>query len=263
MPPQVLESLKPEWVVPLVAVLVHSTNTKETGSLFEVGGGHIAKLRWQRSEGALMNPTVSFTPSSVLEKWDKITDFSSNSQFPTGPMDGIELLKRAAKIPPSNKQEQLDFSGRVALVTGGGAGLGKGYCLLFASLGAKVVVNDLADPEPVVKEIERLGGVAIGVRASVIDGEKIVKACIDRFGRIDIVINNAGILRDKAFTNMTEELWNLIMEVHLRATYKVTKAAWPYMLQQKYGRIINTTSTSGIYGNFGQSNYATAVSNPR
>lgn len=87
-----------------------------------------------------------------------------------------------------------------------------------------------------------------------------MKAAIDAYGRIDIVINNAGILRDKAFTNMDDKLWDQVIAVHLRGTYKVTKAAWPYFLKQKYGRIVNTTSTSGIYGNFGQANYAAAVS---
>lgn len=137
--------------------------------------------------------------------------------------------------------------------------LGRSYCLLFAKLGASVVVNDLADPEPVVQEIKKLGGKAIGNKASAEDGDAVVKSAIDAFGRIDIIVNNAGILRDKAFTNMDDNLWNAVMNVHLRGTYKVTKAAWPYMLKQKYGRIVNTTSTSGIYGNFGQANYSAAV----
>jgi multifunctional beta-oxidation protein len=116
------------------------------------------------------------------------------------------------------------------------------------------------DPETVVQEIQRLGGKAVGVKASAEDGDAVVKAAIDAYGRIDIVINNAGILRDKAFTNMDDKMWDQVMNVHLRGTYKVTKAAWPYFLKQKYGRVVNTTSTSGIYGNFGQSNYAAAVS---
>jgi multifunctional beta-oxidation protein len=129
---------------------------------------------------------------------------------------------------------------------------------LFAKLGASVVVNDLVDPEPVVQEIKKAGGTAVGNKASAEDGDAVVKSAIDAFGRIDIVINNAGILRDKAFTNMDDNLWNPVMNVHLRGTYKVTKAAWPYFLKQKYGRVVNTTSTSGIYGNFGQANYAAA-----
>ena len=92
------------------------------------------------------------------------------------------------------------------------------------------------------------------------DGDAIVKTAIDKYGRVDILINNAGILRDKAFANMTDEQWDIILDVHLKGTYKCSKAAYPYMVKQKYGRIVNTTSTSGIYGNFGQANYAAAVS---
>ena len=138
--------------------------------------------------------------------------------------------------------------------------LGRAYALAFAKLGASVVVNDLVNPDTTVQEIQKLGGKAVANKASAEDGEAVVKAAIDAYGRIDIIINNAGILRDKAFANMDEQLWDSVMAVHLRGTYKVTHAAWPYMLKQKYGRIVNTTSTSGIYGNFGQANYAAAVS---
>jgi multifunctional beta-oxidation protein len=137
--------------------------------------------------------------------------------------------------------------------------LGRSYALLFAKLGASVVVNDLVNPDTTVQEIEKLGGKAFGNKASAEDGDAVVKAAIDAFGRIDILINNAGILRDKAFNNMDDKLWDDVIAVHLRGTYKTTKAAYPYMLKQKYGRIVNTTSTSGIYGNFGQANYAAAV----
>lgn len=134
--------------------------------------------------------------------------------------------------------------------------------MAFAKLGAKVVVNDLINPDTVVNEIKALGGQAVGNQASVEDGDAVVKTAIDAYGRVDILINNAGILRDKAFANMADEQWHVIMNVHLRGTYKVSKAAYRYMLKQKYGRIINTTSTTGIYGNFGQANYAAAVSTP-
>lgn len=138
--------------------------------------------------------------------------------------------------------------------------LGRAHCLLLAKYGASVVVNDLVNPDAVVQEIEKRGGKAVGDKHSVEDGDAVIKTAIDNFGRVDILINNAGILRDKAFMNMTDKLWDDIMNVHLRGTYKCTKAAYPYMLKQKYGRIINTTSTSGIYGNFGQANYSAAVS---
>ena len=111
------------------------------------------------------------------------------------------------------------------MVTGGGAGIGRAYSLAFARAGASIVVNDLANPDDVVNEIKRLGGKAVGVKASAEDGETVVKAAVDAFGRIDIIINNAGILRDKAFTNMDDNLWDPVMNVHLRGTYKITKAA--------------------------------------
>ncbi|KAK8128370.1 bifunctional hydroxyacyl-CoA dehydrogenase/enoyl-CoA hydratase FOX2 [Apiospora sp. TS-2023a] len=257
MPPDVLENLKPDWVVPLVAVLVHKNNTDENGSIFEVGGGHIAKFRWERSSGLLLKADDSYTPGAVLKQWNKVTDFS-DPQYPSGPNDFMSLLEDSMKMGPNDKGEPLDFKGRVALVTGGGAGIGRAYSLALAKAGASVVVNDLMDPDTVVGEIKKMGGKAAGVKASAEDGEKVVKGAMDAFGRIDIIINNAGILRDKAFTNMDDSLWDPVLNVHLRGTYKVTKAAWPIMLKQKYGRIVNTTSTSGIYGNFGQANYAAA-----
>lgn len=257
MPPDVLENLKPDWVVPLVAVLVHSSNTEETGSIFEVGGGHVAKLRWERAKGGLLKADSSMTPGAVLSKWNDINDFTQPS-YPTGPANFVELLEEAQKLPANPPAQNPDFKGKVALITGGGAGLGRAYALLFAKYGAKVVINDLADPDTVVQEIQKLGGEAVGVKASAEEGDTVVKAAIDAFGRIDIIINNAGILRDKAFANMDDSQWDSVMNVHLRGTYKISKAAWPYMLKQKYGRIVNTTSTSGIYGNFGQANYAAA-----
>ena len=121
MPPDLLNNLKPVWVVPLVAVLVHSSNTKETGSIFEVGGGHIAKLRWQRASGALLKTDASLTPSALLEKWSDVGDFKKPS-YPTGPANFMELLEEAQKLGPNPKAADLDFKGKVALITGAGAG---------------------------------------------------------------------------------------------------------------------------------------------
>ncbi|GFR18537.1 hypothetical protein TNCT_362401 [Trichonephila clavata] len=163
----------------------------------------------------------------------------------------------------------LNFSGRVAVVTGAGGGLGREYALLLAERGAAVVVNDLGGTpsgegksssaaDAVVKEIKARGGKAVANYNSVEEGEKIVKTAIDNFGRIDILINNAGILRDRAFTNISVEDWDLVHRVHLRGSFIITKAAWPYFRKQKYGRVIMTASGAGIYGNFGQTNYSAA-----
>jgi 3-hydroxyacyl-CoA dehydrogenase/3a,7a,12a-trihydroxy-5b-cholest-24-enoyl-CoA hydratase len=157
----------------------------------------------------------------------------------------------------------------VAVVTGAGRGLGRVYALLLASRGAKVVVNDLggshtgsgSDTTPaqqVVDEIKKNGGVAVANYDSVEDGDKIIQTALDNFGRIDIVINNAGILRDKSFGKMTNEDWDLVHRVHLKGSMSVTRAAWEHMRQQGYGRVIMVASAAGIYGNFGQANYASA-----
>jgi multifunctional beta-oxidation protein len=121
MPPDVLETLKPEWVVPLVAVLVHSSNTHETGSIFEVGGGHIAKIRWERAKGALLKTGPTLTPGAVLKKWDSINDFSEPSH-PNGVADFMSLLERAQQLGDNEEGDRIDLTGKVALITGAGAG---------------------------------------------------------------------------------------------------------------------------------------------
>ncbi|KAL8642655.1 MAG: hypothetical protein Q9228_000660 [Teloschistes exilis] len=257
MPPDILENLKPDWVVPLVAVLVHSSNTVETGSIFEVGGGRVAKIRWERAKGALLKTGPSLTPGAILKKWNGVNDFSEPSH-PSGLADFMSLLEEASKLGDNDTGESMDFSGKVVLITGAGGGLGRSYALLFAKLGASVVVNDLMNPDDVVQEIQKHGGKAVGSKASAEDGEVVVKTAIDAFGRIDILINNAGILKDKAFANMEDGMWDQVIAVHLNGTYRMTKAVWPHFLKQKYGRIVNTSSTSGIYGNFGQANYSAA-----
>ena len=120
MPPDVLDKLKPDWVVPLVAVLVHK-DSDENGSIFEVGGGHVAKLRWERASGLLLKAGNSYTPGAILKKWDQISNFK-DAEYPSGPADFMGLLEKSMKLGPSDKGETLDFKGRVALVTGGGAG---------------------------------------------------------------------------------------------------------------------------------------------
>ncbi|KAG5655216.1 hypothetical protein KAF25_001969 [Fusarium avenaceum] len=257
MPPELLEHLTPEWVVPLVAVLVHKSNTSENGSIFEVGAGHVSKVRWERSKGAILGCDETLTPGAVLGKWHEINDFT-NPDYPTTTADLVGLLKRSQNLPPNTQAEDIRFDGKVAVVTGGGAGLGRAYCLELAKRGAAVVVNDLMDPNSVTNEIKAFGGVAVPDNNSVEDGDAVIQTAIRAFGRVDILINNAGILRDKSFQNMTDKMWDDVNNVHLRAAYKCAKAAYPYMVKQKYGRIVNTTSTSGTYGNYGQANYAAA-----
>jgi multifunctional beta-oxidation protein len=121
MPPDLLESLKPEWVVPLVAVLVHQSNTKETGSVFEAGGGHIAKLRWERAKGALLKTDASLTPGAILTKWNDVNDFSQ-PDYPNRAANFMALLEEAQRLPSASVVPDLDFTGKVALITGGGNG---------------------------------------------------------------------------------------------------------------------------------------------
>ena len=168
--------------------------------------------------------------------------------------------------------EALGFDGKVAIITGAGGGLGRQHALLMASRGALVVVNDLGGAvdgtgsdkgaaDKVVDEIKALGGEAVADTNSVASaegGEAIVKSALDAFGTVDIVINNAGILRDKAFHNMDESLVDPVFDVHLKGAFNVTGPAFRVMRDKGYGRIISTSSAAGIFGNFGQANYGAA-----
>jgi NAD(P)-dependent dehydrogenase (short-subunit alcohol dehydrogenase family) len=166
----------------------------------------------------------------------------------------------------------IDLSGRVAIVTGAGGGLGREHALLLARHGAKVLVNDVGGSvrgegssttpaEQVVAEIKEFGGEAIPNSASVTDPDAVasmVDLVLSHWGKVDILVNNAGILRDKTFSNMEFEEFRLVIEVHLMGAFHCTKAVWQHMKRQCYGRIVLTTSSSGLYGNFGQSNYSAA-----
>ena len=166
----------------------------------------------------------------------------------------------------------IDFKGRVAIVTGAGGGLGRQHALALAARGAKVLVNDLGGArdgsggsvsaaEAVVAEIRAAGGEAMANGASVTDFlavQAMVKQAVDAWGRVDILVNNAGILRDKSFAKMELADFELVVDVHLMGAVHCSKAVWGIMNEQKYGRIVMTTSSSGLYGNFGQSNYGAA-----
>lgn len=165
------------------------------------------------------------------------------------------------------------LDGKIAIVTGAGSGIGRQHALLMAKEGASVVVNDLGGARDgvgssdsaaakVAEEIKKLGGKAVAnfdTVSTVQGGERIFKTAMDAFGRVDILVNNAGILRDKSFTNMTEDMWDVVISVHLKGTFCVTKPVFNHMKERGGpGRIINTSSTSGLFGNFGQANYGAA-----
>jgi len=166
----------------------------------------------------------------------------------------------------------IEFKGRVAIVTGAGGGLGRQHALALAKRGAKVLVNDLGGAvdgsggsvgaaQAVVDEIRAAGGEAIANGASVTDFaavQAMVQQAVDAWGRVDILVNNAGILRDKSFAKMDMADFNLVVQVHLIGAANCCKAVWPHMVEQKYGRIVMTTSSTGLYGNFGQANYGAA-----
>jgi NAD(P)-dependent dehydrogenase (short-subunit alcohol dehydrogenase family) len=171
-----------------------------------------------------------------------------------------------------NQAQEMDFHGRVAIVTGAGGGLGRQHALALARRGAKVLVNDLGGTvdgsggsvsaaQAVVDEIRAAGGEALANGASVTDFaavQAMVQQAVDAWGRVDILVNNAGILRDKSFAKMEIDDFRLVVEVHLMGAAHCCKAVWPHMQAQNYGRIVMTTSSSGLYGNFGQSNYGAA-----
>ncbi len=157
----------------------------------------------------------------------------------------------------------MALQGRVAIVTGSGGGLGREHALYLARKGAKVVVNDLSQDaaDAVAEEIRGAGGEALAVAASVTDEAAVsamVNQTVEAWGRIDILINNAGILRDKSFAKMDMADFRLVVDVHLMGAAICTKAVWEQMRQQQFGRIVMTTSSSGLYGNFGQANYGAA-----
>jgi NAD(P)-dependent dehydrogenase (short-subunit alcohol dehydrogenase family) len=166
----------------------------------------------------------------------------------------------------------LGFDGKVAIITGAGGGLGRQHALLLAKRGALVVINDLGGAvdgsgsdasaaQRVVDEIKALGGEAVADHNSVATpegGAAIVQTAIDTFGKVDIVVNNAGILRDKSFHNLTPDLTNAVLDVHLKGAFHVTQPAFVKMREQGYGRIISTSSAAGLFGNFGQANYGAA-----
>lgn len=261
LPPDILEKLSPEKISPLVLLLT-SDQCPSTGSIYEVAAGLFAQIKWQRSQGLYLNPSIdTFTPEAILKNFDQISNFNNNYEYPIMLKDYNTVWDITSKLP-KNDQGSIKIKSlkdKVVIITGAGNGLGKSHAHFFAKYGAKVVVNDFRDPFTVVEEIKKNGGVAIGSKHDVYSqSEEIIKTALDNFGTVDILINNAGILRDKSFIKMTETEWDQVIQIHVLATFKLCKLVWPIFSAKKSGFIINTTSTSGIYGNFGQANYASA-----
>jgi NAD(P)-dependent dehydrogenase (short-subunit alcohol dehydrogenase family) len=157
----------------------------------------------------------------------------------------------------------IRLDGQVAIVTGAGRGLGRAHALALAERGAKIVVNDLAaaDAQQVAGEIVSAGGSALAHACTVADNDQVeamVRQTMEHWGRVDILVNNAGILRDKSFHKMSLDDFRLVLEVHLMGSVHCTKAVWDIMREQKYGRVLFTSSSTGLYGNFGQANYGAA-----
>src|SRR5439155_12306551 len=201
-------------------------------------------------------------PSTVVaEGMPMSSPFRVNLRFVTGASPGRILVlgkysapgRRSRRNKTEDRMADVGFEGKVAIITGAGGGLGREHALLLASRGAQIVVNDLggavdgtgssAGPaQKVVEEIEALGGVAVADGSSVATqegAEAMVKTALDAFGRVDIVVNNAGILRDKSFANLTPDLWDPVIAVHLTGAYNVTRAAWTHFREQAYGRIVS------------------------
>lgn len=263
VPQSQLEALfKPELVAPMVAFLCHDASAN-TGGVYEIGGGAAAMVRRERGAGALLKVNdEGFTPGAVSAVFEQACDFRE----PVHPasiteVDWVGLVEKSMGLQSNPKGSNLRFENRVALVTGSGAGIGKAYAMLFAKYGAKVVINDIskAAADAVVEEIKRAGGDAFAVAESVENGQQIIDQVMQHYGRLDILVNNAGILRDKSFTKMTDREWDQVIGIHLYGTYKMTRAAWPIMMKQNYGRIINVSSAVGLYGNFGQANYSSGT----
>ncbi|PVU99288.1 hypothetical protein BB559_000840 [Furculomyces boomerangus] len=256
----------PKYVAPTVGYLCHESSNV-TGKVVESAGGFMAVTRWELSSGALFNSNDTLTPAAVKHRWNEITNFDKNAIYPDDKVkvSYLQLLEKSKSNAPNPQGPELRYDGQVAIVTGSGGGLGREYALMLARYGAKVVVNDVGtnkngqkNADLVVAEIRNSGGQAVANYDSVENGERVVQTAIQTYGRIDILINNAGILRDKSFIKMTEKEWDDVYRIHLYGTFKVTHAAWPHFMKQKSGAIINTSSTVGLYGNFGQANYSSA-----
>lgn len=270
LPAHLLKQLGPERIAPLVLYLTHES-CQVTNSIFELAGGWYGQIRWERSSGQIFNPNEeTFTPEALLNQWGSINDFSDKgfkaTEHPIQLADYNDLITKARKLPSKNEQGNVkvqSLQGKVVIITGSGGGLGQSHAHWFARYGAKVVINDIRNPKDVVQELnDKYGdGTAVADTHDIIrEAPLVVESALRSFGRVDVLVNNAGILRDKSFKKMADSEWAAVLQVHLFATFAMCKAVWPVFMKQKSGFILNVASTSGIYGNFGQANYSAAKS---
>jgi len=275
-PPDFFEKTKPDFVAPIVLYLC-SESCPMTGGIYNAAAGYFNRVAMKTGPGVVIKGTSEFpTVEDLIANKSAIDNMSQAKEFfqlneQVG--DAFMAFENPDKIiKQSETPKSVQFDNQVAIITGAGGGLGRVYALDLARRGAKVLVNDLggardgtgnstSQADRVVDEIKKLGGTAIANYdnvATVEGGKNIVKSAIETFGRLDIVINNAGILRDKSFVKMTSENWKAVINVHLDGAFHVTQPAFAIMKEQGYGRIIMTTSAAGLYGNFGQANYSAA-----
>jgi NAD(P)-dependent dehydrogenase (short-subunit alcohol dehydrogenase family) len=271
----------PSCTVPLMLYL-SSHKCRESGRIYRAGEKTIARAAFMTGESHIPVAGGIATAENVMNSWPEIANLSdARSYWDQNGMTG-DLFEKVMKTPQEKAEsagvsgrpvKEIRFDERVAVVTGAGEGLGRTYAIELARRGASVVVNDYGVPrdgtgegardaaDRVVEEIRRMGGTAVPQYDSVATadgGEAIMNAALDAFGRVDVLINNAGIIRDRSFVKMAPENWGAVLDVHLDGAFFVTKPAFCHMVERGYGRIIFTTSVAGLYGNFGQSNYGTA-----
>ncbi|KAI9004364.1 hypothetical protein DFJ74DRAFT_625795 [Hyaloraphidium curvatum] len=273
-------TLTPDKVAGVVAYAVHPSCTKAGGAILNVGGGYAGAFKLARSNGAVIG-NERVTPGAVASAWNQVEDFSA-FDYPTQPPDNKAILDlveavRSGKsasarvLMVKQPKPEPDFKGMVVVITGAGNGIGRAHAHLFARLGASLVLNDPgADvngrgvdesvANKVCDEARALGAPrAVPNFARVEEaGEKIIEQAIKEFGRVDVLVSNAGSLRDKSLARMTNEDFELIQEVHVHGMQRAVRAAWTHMSAQGFGRILCTASASGTYGNFGQVNYSAA-----
>jgi multifunctional beta-oxidation protein len=249
MSPEELMNIRPELVTPFVAFLVHQSTNSETGSIFEIGGGHMGKLRWQRAGSLQSSNKTTLSVDELLLRWNDMNIFGHPRV-----LDGMH------SVGPPVSPAGLRFDGRVVIVADVATPTGRHICKQFASLGAFIVINDTSDAGSTVAEIQHYGGRAIACQISSGKTDVLVETAVRTFDRIDILIDNGEHLIRRPFGELTESQWEETVHDKLRGNFQLLKSAYPCMTHQKYGRIINIIQSNVLQGDTGTSEQAAAVS---